>query len=41
MKRRAVFLDLNGTLEKLMKSHGYVRIHSWQQDDFYVPAPRQ
>lgn len=28
-------------IEKLMKSHGYVRFHSWQQDDFYIPAPRR
>jgi FkbM family methyltransferase len=21
----------------LMKSHGYKRVHSWEQDDFYVP----
>jgi len=27
-------------IEELMKSHGYERVHSWQQDDFYVPARR-
>jgi FkbM family methyltransferase len=25
-------------IEALMKSHGYERVHSWEQDDFYVPA---
>jgi FkbM family methyltransferase len=28
-------------IETLMKDHGYLRIHSWQQDDFYVPAKRR
>jgi FkbM family methyltransferase len=26
-------------IEALLKSHGYVRVHAWEQDDFYVPAP--
>jgi len=25
-------------IEVLMKSHGYRRVHSWLQDDFYLPA---
>jgi hypothetical protein len=25
-------------IARLMKSHGYRRSHSWQQDDFYLPA---
>jgi FkbM family methyltransferase len=25
-------------IEVLMKSHGYKRVHTWYQDDFYVPA---
>ena len=25
---------------KLLESHGYVRAHSWQQDDFYVPVKK-
>ncbi|MGB2716329.1 MAG: FkbM family methyltransferase [Vicinamibacterales bacterium] len=24
-------------IEALMRRHGYRRVHSWQQDDFYVP----
>jgi hypothetical protein len=27
-----------GQMEELMKSHGYVKVHSWMQDDFYMPA---
>ena len=22
----------------LLESHGYVRVHTWKQDDFYLPA---
>lgn len=25
---------------ELLKLHGYIRIHTWLQDDFYVPAQR-
>jgi hypothetical protein len=25
-------------LKALLESHGYVRVHSWRQDDFYAPA---
>jgi len=25
---------------RLLEHHGYVRVHSWKQDDFYLPAPR-
>ena len=25
-------------IEALMRRHGYRRVHSWEQDDFYVPA---
>ncbi len=28
-------------IEALMKSHGYVRTHTWEQDDYYVPSPRK
>ena len=24
-------------IEALMKQHGYERVHSWRQDDFYIP----
>ena len=24
-------------IQELMKSHGYVRAHTWYQDDFYMP----
>jgi len=27
-------------IEALMRRHGYLRVHSWQQDDFYLPARR-
>ena len=27
-------------IEELMRRHGYVRVHSWMQDDFYRPAVR-
>lgn len=26
-------------IEALLKSHGYAKVHSWLQDDFYMPAP--
>lgn len=26
-------------IEEFMKSHGYRRVHTWQQDDFYLPTP--
>ncbi len=25
-------------IETLMKNHGYTRVHSWMQDDFYTPV---
>ena len=25
-------------IEALMKNHGYARVHSWMQDDFYTPV---
>ena len=25
-------------IQLLMGRHGYERVHSWQQDDFYAPA---
>jgi hypothetical protein len=25
-------------IQALMKQHGYRRVHSWSQDDFYRPA---
>jgi hypothetical protein len=27
-------------IEALMKSHGYRRVHTWYQDDFYLPQKR-
>ena len=27
-------------IERLMKAHGYRRIHSWYQDDYYLPERR-
>lgn len=26
-------------IQKLLNEHGYVRVRTWMQDDFYVPAP--
>ena len=28
-------------IEQLMRKHGYARVRTWQQDDFYLPITRQ